>query len=173
MTTKTLPRRIQRRRTAGWRMPDGAVYVGRPTKWGNPFGYRTGRGLARVPGGIDPSAEWEYEGRISADGADHDIHHPDGRVTRHRVRYMTRAECVETYRRALLGDLTPSMRVASPSGHFLGYWREVGGSRWREHVTPKMVRAELAGRVLACWCPLDQACHADVLLEIANGGESS
>ena len=28
----------------------------------------------------------------------------------------------------------------------------------------------LAGRDLACWCPLDQPCHADVLLEIANGG---
>ena len=27
---------------------------------------------------------------------------------------------------------------------------------------------ELAGCHLACWCPLDQACHADVLLEIAN-----
>jgi len=33
----TMPSRIQRRRTKGWRMPDGAVYVGRPTKWGNPF----------------------------------------------------------------------------------------------------------------------------------------
>lgn len=31
------PQRIQRRRTKGWRMPEGAVYVGRPTGWGNPF----------------------------------------------------------------------------------------------------------------------------------------
>jgi len=30
------------------------------------------------------------------------------------------------------------------------------------------IRAELAGKDLACWCPLDQPCHADVLLEIAN-----
>lgn len=31
-------------------------------------------------------------------------------------------------------------------------------------------RAELRGRNLACWCPLDgEPCHADVLLEIANG----
>lgn len=29
-------------------------------------------------------------------------------------------------------------------------------------------RAELAGRDLACWCSLDQPCHADVLLELAN-----
>lgn len=31
------PKRIQRKRTKGWRMPANAVYVGRPTKWGNPF----------------------------------------------------------------------------------------------------------------------------------------
>lgn len=30
------------------------------------------------------------------------------------------------------------------------------------------IRTELAGKNLACWCPLDQPCHADVLLEIAN-----
>ena len=35
------PQRIQRKRTKGWRMPQGAVYVGRPTIWGNPF--ETGR----------------------------------------------------------------------------------------------------------------------------------
>ena len=33
----------------------------------------------------------------------------------------------------------------------------------REHL-----RAALRGRNLACWCPLDQPCHADVLLELAN-----
>lgn len=26
--------------------------------------------------------------------------------------------------------------------------------------------AELRGKSLACWCPLDQPCHADVLLEL-------
>ena len=26
----------------------------------------------------------------------------------------------------------------------------------------------LRGKNLACWCPLDRPCHADVLLEIAN-----
>jgi hypothetical protein len=31
------------------------------------------------------------------------------------------------------------------------------------------VRRELAGRDLACWCPSDGPCHADVLLEAANG----
>lgn len=33
------------------------------------------------------------------------------------------------------------------------------------------IRSQLAGKNLACWCALDgQPCHADVLLEIANGG---
>jgi len=28
---------------------------------------------------------------------------------------------------------------------------------------------ELRGKNLACWCPLDKPCHADILLELANG----
>lgn len=32
-----MPVRIQRRRAKGWRMPADTIYVGRPTKWGNPF----------------------------------------------------------------------------------------------------------------------------------------
>lgn len=31
------------------------------------------------------------------------------------------------------------------------------------------VRRELRSRDLACYCPLDEPCHADVLLKIANG----
>jgi hypothetical protein len=30
-------KRIQRKRVKGWTMPDGAVYVGRPGQFGNPF----------------------------------------------------------------------------------------------------------------------------------------
>jgi hypothetical protein len=32
----TQPVRIQRLRTKGWRKPEGALYVGRPTRFGNP-----------------------------------------------------------------------------------------------------------------------------------------
>ena len=32
-----MPHRIQRKRVKGWRMPDGAVNVTRPGRWGNPF----------------------------------------------------------------------------------------------------------------------------------------
>lgn len=33
----------------------------------------------------------------------------------------------------------------------------------------KHLRAALRGKNLACWCPLGGPCHADLLLEIANG----
>lgn len=32
-----MPIRIQRRRTKGWKMPENTVYVGRGSKWGNPY----------------------------------------------------------------------------------------------------------------------------------------
>ena len=31
---------------------------------------------------------------------------------------------------------------------------------------------ELRGKNLACWCPMDGPCHADLLLKIANRGPS-
>lgn len=34
--------------------------------------------------------------------------------------------------------------------------------------TIEQVRRDLRGKNLACWCPLDQPCHADVLLQVAN-----
>ena len=54
-----------------------------------------------------------------------------------------RVECVALYRRALeRGELS---------------------------FTVDDVRRHLAGRDLACWCALDVACHADVLLDVAKG----
>lgn len=107
------PQRIQRRRVKGWRMPAGAVYVGRGAKWGNPF--KVG----------DESA---FMGERPVMG----IEQP-----------LTRADAVQLYDLALQGGHLP--------------------------VTASDVRAALAGKDLACWCPLDQPCHADVLLELANG----
>lgn len=46
------PQRIQRKRERGWRMPEGAVYVGRPSRWGNPF--RVGEPVLRT------SPLWPY-----------------------------------------------------------------------------------------------------------------
>lgn len=41
----TAPKRIQQRRTKGWRKPEGAVAVGRPGKWGNPWRIRRDEAL--------------------------------------------------------------------------------------------------------------------------------
>ena len=32
-----MPQRIQLRRTKGWRKPEGAIVVSRPSRWGNPY----------------------------------------------------------------------------------------------------------------------------------------
>lgn len=48
------PKRIQRRRTKGWRMPDGAIYVGRPSIWGNPY-HVPGRAAGRQDGIVWPT----------------------------------------------------------------------------------------------------------------------
>ena len=48
------------------------------------------------------------------------------------------------------------------------YRRMVEG--WSAEKTAE-VREALAGRALMCWCAVDAECHADVLLELANGGD--
>lgn len=99
------PVRIQRKRTAEWRMPPNTVYVGRPSKWGNPY---------------------------------------------------------------TVGDVTyiNSGRTKIKMDAALAV------SRFRERAVPSLDSAEiireLRGKNLACWCRLDQPCHADVLLKIAN-----
>lgn len=62
----------------------------------------------------------------------------------HDWQALGRAEAVERFRRDLFAGL-------------LG-------------VTVDDARRELRGRSLWCWCPPGEPCHADVLLEAANGG---
>jgi hypothetical protein len=148
------PIRMQRRRVAGWKGDRDPVYVGRPSVWGNPFRFRTRAGLARVPA-ADLVTLWEYEGRCSGDGIDHDMWWPSGMVTKHQVRYMTRTEIVETHRSALLCP-RPGLRMVHRRGTEL------------TELTVDLVRRRLAGRDLACWCAPDEPCHADTLLWVAN-----
>ena len=108
-----MPERIQRRRTKGYKLPAGAVYVGRPTRWGNPF--KVG----------DPEV-------------------PD------------RAHAVSR-----LGTLVLMRSWGFPCKSKPNY------------PAREEIRRELAGRDLACWCPLpaegepDQ-CHGALLIRIAN-----
>ena len=51
------------------------------------------------------------------------------------------------------------------------YTRETAVATFRKRLSRADVEQairELRGRDLACWCPLNAPCHADVLLEVAN-----
>ncbi|MGU3585851.1 DUF4326 domain-containing protein [Rhodococcus sp. C26F] len=140
------PKRIQRRRTKGWRMPAGAVYVGRGSLWGNPF--VLGEAQVRMPA-LDGS-DWEIEDRLhKTSGERHAFHHSDYSITWHQVENATAEQCVEMYREYITG--------------------QTGRLDYRHRNRTAEIREHLAGLDLACWCPLDQPCHADILLKIANG----
>jgi hypothetical protein len=94
------------RRTKGWRKPEGTIYVGRPSRFGNPF-------------------------QIGVFG--------------------DAAACVEEYREHLVAARCGDNRRSSAYFH---------------HINANL--SMLTGHDLACWCKLDQPCHADVLLEMAN-----
>lgn len=104
-----MPKRIQRRRTKGWKMPPNTVSVTRPGRWCNPCKVGTFKG---------------YDA----------------------------AAAVADFKRWLDRDL--SVR---------SFENVYGKPPTREEI-----REELRGKDLACWCPLDQPCHADVLLHLAN-----
>lgn len=66
----------------------------------------------------------------------------------------TRAECVEKLELLLCGYLA----ISEPNaGH-----QQLYLDRARRDI------AKLRGRNLACWCPKDSPCHADLLLRAAN-----
>lgn len=125
-------------------MPENTVYVGRGSRWGNPF--VLGETQMREPRS-DGEEGVEYEGRLhKVSGVPQPYFHDDGRVTWHHVRDATREECVELFREY----------VTRKDLHLLDW----GGE--------SLDLEPLRGRNLACWCPLDVPCHADVLLELAN-----
>jgi hypothetical protein len=67
----------------------------------------------------------------------------------------TRAECVELYKALLAGLLCITCKTS------------VDLQKERRAYVIRHI-AQLRGHNLACWCPPDQPCHADVLLELAN-----
>ena len=61
------PIRIQRKRTKGWRMPENTVFVGRPTRWGNPYtgpdaAQRYRMAVSTFPVDKDTLATWKAYG---------------------------------------------------------------------------------------------------------------
>lgn len=53
------------------------------------------------------------------------------------------------------------------------YYNWLTGCLIQRHIhgappTVAEIQDALRGKDLACWCPIDQPCHADILLELAN-----
>ena len=57
-------KRIQRKRTRGWRMPRGAVYVGRPSKFSNPYAiyFENGKWFIRGVIGVGEQMKGSHSG---------------------------------------------------------------------------------------------------------------
>jgi hypothetical protein len=110
-----VPKRIQRKRTKGWRLPPNTVCVTRPSIFGNPF-------------------KWQGAREAGYRGTDDQL----------------REFAVQIFREWL----TDNKRY----GH--------GREELRQKVIARL--PELRGKDLACFCAEGQACHADVLLELAN-----
>lgn len=73
---------------------------------------------------------------------------------------LSREQAIEFYRKALRGFLSPEMH---PWGH---RWYEA--FRRRLNCSPSEWLSTLRGKNLGCFCKPGDACHADVLLEMAN-----
>lgn len=94
-----MPKRIQRKRTKGFKMPANAIYVGRPSPWGNPY----------------------------------------------------------------------TLETNNPSTAILKFQQWAWG---KALANPDWLKP-LRGKDLACWCRPGEPCHADILLELANGDTST
>lgn len=140
-----MPERVQRRRRAGESgIPVGSIYVGRPTVFGNPF---------KV--GADAKTAYVHD--------DINVHYriPGGTEN---ASDLVQERAVALYRAWLnTGDI-----------HGL---TELPGAELPPILTRKRGQIigdihTLAGHDLCCWCPVGtRACHADVLLDLANSGD--
>jgi hypothetical protein len=61
-----------------------------------------------------------------------------------------------------------AFRVWLTSSYWRGNWDGHESKEARSLILDNL--EQLKGKDLACYCPLDEPCHADVLLEIANKG---
>ncbi len=145
------PMRIQRKRMAGFRLQDvsralnglDAVSVTRPGKWGNPFDFRS------------PDCCWlalSYGCR-------------GDRLGRQEASVKAFREWIEPPAKGKkLVRMERGIRIGNNERDFQIGPRFIVGPP----PTIDAVRSSLRGKNLACFCALDQPCHADVLLKLAN-----
>lgn len=72
-----------------------------------------------------------------------------------------------------VGKEGPLGRVAPDQEGAVGFFRSMLADpelrAAADYPSDEEIRASLKGRHLACWCKLGTPCHADVLIEVANG----
>lgn len=104
------PKRIQLRRTKGWRKPEGAIVVSRPSKWGNPI--RVDRELL--------DGQWMW--RVHGSPMDH--HGGPAYNGIETARYFAVRFFEWDLRNGRYGDAYPSMDqiVDELAGHDLACW---------------------------------------------------
>lgn len=128
------PVRVKRERKGGWKMPPNTVYVGRGTKWGNPF---------KVVEVADN--EWHVVCK------ENDTWNVLLKTTNH--------------------DEALNFSLKSYQYWLMPYTHKDGDIEKFFQSTAMLdgIVSELKGKNLACWCSLNQKCHADILLRLANG----
>jgi hypothetical protein len=137
----TGPIRIQRKRSKGYKMPPDTVSVTRPGNWGNPFNFTPPDNCWNA---LALGCRGDRNGRqeASVKAFRQWVCNPGGRIAE-----MDFGVVIEA------------------NGKTLSI-----GPRAKAGMAPSIdeIKTQLRGKNLACWCSLDQPCHADVLLEIAN-----
>lgn len=87
--------------------------------------------------------------------------HPDAVIVSRPSKWGNPFKAGETLKVTSSGNSVGTIVVTDPSVLVFLFRRYI------EHYQVDV--SELRGKDLACWCRLDQPCHADVLLELANG----
>ncbi len=142
MTTVKLqqqPHRVQRKRVRGFNMPANTIYVGRPSKWGNPFILQDGSDIIY----IDAS----YRRKMLYPGA--------------FLTLGTLEDVIQMYEEIVQGEF-PHYLEMQDFADIAGFSADV--QHWIAHFKKINIK-ELAGKNLACWCPLDKPCHAEHIIE--------
>lgn len=131
------PKRIQQRRTAGWKMPPNARSVARPSKYGNPF--KIGA-LVMEPGPY-ASPACPYEGFMEPG-----------------VYQWTGLGGLYDYEIRRVRDAADAVALFRPYVAFHD-----------DTYPPEVIRRDLGGRDLACFCKVGDPCHGDEWIRLANG----
>lgn len=138
-------------------MPENTVYVGRPTKWGNPFVVDSDWLLWA---GLALGFMGDADGRRRAAVEFHRAW-----ITGTPLRFVKVEAGGEI---AFENARTRKTVLVSADEYVRGLGATFAGLYGAPTLPERPTVEELRGKSLACFCPVGHPCHADVLLELAN-----